>query len=138
MAPRKTSGRKRTSSGLGPKSKKIVRSKMQKVMHEYKHGQLDRGRGGKVKNPKQAIAIGLSEARRSGANVPPNPNQKKRASKKSAAKKSSSTSSRKRTTTKKTGAKKSATKKSASKKSSSSSSRKSAGRKSTAKKTSGR
>lgn len=31
-------------------------------MHEFKHGQLKSGSGGKVKNPRQAIAIGLSEA----------------------------------------------------------------------------
>jgi hypothetical protein len=35
---------------------------VQRVMHEYKHGELDRSRGGKVKNPKQAIAIALHEA----------------------------------------------------------------------------
>jgi len=33
-----------------------------RVMHEFKHGELKRGRGGKVKNPKQAIAIALHEA----------------------------------------------------------------------------
>jgi hypothetical protein len=44
---------------------------MSKVMHEYKHGQLKSGGRGKVKRRKQAIAIGLSEARRSGAKVPP-------------------------------------------------------------------
>lgn len=33
-----------------------------RVMHEFKHGELTRGRGGKVKNPRQAIAIALSEA----------------------------------------------------------------------------
>jgi hypothetical protein len=33
-----------------------------RVMHEFKHGPLDRGRGGKVKNPKQAVAIALHEA----------------------------------------------------------------------------
>lgn len=33
-----------------------------RVMHEFKHGELKRGRGGKVRNPKQAIAIALSEA----------------------------------------------------------------------------
>jgi hypothetical protein len=44
---------------------------MQKVMHEYKHGALKSGRSGKkVKSRKQAIAIGLSEARRSGGKVP--------------------------------------------------------------------
>jgi hypothetical protein len=40
-------------------------------MHEMKRGQLRSGRSGKrVKNRKQAIAIGLSQARRSGAKVP--------------------------------------------------------------------
>jgi len=33
-----------------------------RVMHEFKHGDLESSRGGKVKNPKQAIAIALSEA----------------------------------------------------------------------------
>jgi len=43
---------------------------MSKVMHEYKHGQLKSGGRRKVKSRKQAIAIGMSEARRSGAKVP--------------------------------------------------------------------
>jgi hypothetical protein len=33
-----------------------------RVMHEFKHGELESSSGRKVKNPKQAIAIGLSEA----------------------------------------------------------------------------
>jgi hypothetical protein len=33
-----------------------------RVMHEFKHGELESSSGQKVKNPKQAIAIGLSEA----------------------------------------------------------------------------
>jgi hypothetical protein len=33
-----------------------------RVMHEFKHGELESGSGRKVKNPKQAIAIGLREA----------------------------------------------------------------------------
>ncbi len=33
-----------------------------RVMHEFKHGELETARGQKVENPKQAIAIGLSEA----------------------------------------------------------------------------
>ena len=33
-----------------------------RVMHEFKHGELERGRGGKVRNPKQAVAIALHEA----------------------------------------------------------------------------
>ncbi|MGZ3552268.1 MAG: DUF6496 domain-containing protein [Vulcanimicrobiaceae bacterium] len=40
-----------------------------------KQGKLRSGRSGKrVSNPKQAVAIGLSEARREGDKVPPNPN----------------------------------------------------------------
>ena len=35
---------------------------VERVMHEYKHGELKSGGGRKVKNPKQAIAIALSEA----------------------------------------------------------------------------
>ena len=45
----------------------------ERVMREYKHGELKSGKdgkGGKVKSRKQAIAIGLSEARASGAKVP--------------------------------------------------------------------
>lgn len=46
-------------------------SKVKKAMHERKTGTLRSGRSGrKVKSRKQAIAIGLSEARRSGAKVP--------------------------------------------------------------------
>jgi hypothetical protein len=45
--------------------------KVEKAMHERKHGELRSGSSGKpVKSRKQAIAIGLSEARRSGAKVP--------------------------------------------------------------------
>ena len=35
---------------------------VERVMHEFKHGELQTSRGRKVKNPKQAIAIGLREA----------------------------------------------------------------------------
>jgi hypothetical protein len=42
-----------------------------KAMHEMKEGKLQSGRSGKrVKNPKQAIAIGLSKARKKGARMP--------------------------------------------------------------------
>jgi len=45
--------------------------KVGKVMHEFKHGTLKSGASGrKVTNPKQAVAIGLSEARKEGAKVP--------------------------------------------------------------------
>jgi hypothetical protein len=44
---------------------------VKEAMHEYKKGELKAGRkGGKVKSRKQAIAIGLSEAREHGAKVP--------------------------------------------------------------------
>jgi hypothetical protein len=39
-------------------------------MHKYKRGQLKSGTGGRVKSRKQAIAIGLSEARKKGGKVP--------------------------------------------------------------------
>ena len=46
--------------------------KVEKAMHERKRGTLRSGRSGrKVKSRKQAIAIGLSEARREGGKVPP-------------------------------------------------------------------
>lgn len=46
-------------------------SKVKRAMHERKTGTLRSGRSGrKVKSRKQAIAIGLSEARRTGAKVP--------------------------------------------------------------------
>lgn len=50
---------------------KKAQAKVEEVMHEYKRGELKSGRSGKkVTNRKQAIAIGLSEARKSGAKVP--------------------------------------------------------------------
>ncbi len=47
--------------------------KMKKVMHEYSEGHLHSGskKGPVVSNPKQAIAIGLSEARKAGEHVKP-------------------------------------------------------------------
>ena len=48
-----------------------AQSKVREAMHERKRGKLKMGRSGKkVKSRKQAIAIGLSEARRAGAKVP--------------------------------------------------------------------
>jgi hypothetical protein len=50
---------------------KKAKSKVKKAMHERKRGTLKSGRSGKkVKSRKQAIAIGLSEARREGGKVP--------------------------------------------------------------------
>ncbi len=50
----------------GPKAQK----KVEKAMHEYKRGELKSSSGQKVKSRKQAVAIGLSEAREAGAKVP--------------------------------------------------------------------
>ena len=41
-----------------------------RVMHEFKHGELESGQSGKVRNPKQAIAIALSEAGASNRQSP--------------------------------------------------------------------
>jgi len=51
--------------------------KVEKSMHEMKEGKLKSGSGKKVTNPKQAVAIGLSEARMEGAKVPKNKSSKK-------------------------------------------------------------
>lgn len=65
--------------------------KVEKAMHERKEGTLKSGRSGKkVTSKKQAIAIGLSEARKEGAKVP------KKSSKKSSKKRSSKKSSSKK------------------------------------------
>jgi hypothetical protein len=50
-----------------------------KAMREKKKGTLKSGKSGKkVKNPKQAIAIGLSKARKKGAKVPKKSSSKKK------------------------------------------------------------
>lgn len=51
---------------------KKAQEKVGKAMHAYKRGTLRSGRSGKrVTSKKQAVAIGLSEARRAGGKVPP-------------------------------------------------------------------
>jgi hypothetical protein len=60
------------------------RSKVHKVMKEHKEGKLKSGSGKKVKSRKQAVAIALNEARKSGAKIP----RKKSGSRKSTSKKS--------------------------------------------------
>ena len=65
---------------------KKASEKVERAMHERKRGTLKSGRSRKtVKSRKQAIAIGLSEARRAGGKVPPPP--KRKGTKKKAAKK---------------------------------------------------
>ena len=66
---------------------KKAQKKVKRAMHERKRGTLKSGKGGKrVRSRKQAIAIGLSEARKAGAKVP---------KKKGAAKKKKSSSRKK-------------------------------------------
>lgn len=66
------------------KYSKKSQSKVEKSMHEMHEGKLKSGKSNKkVTNPKQAIAIGLSEARKEGAKVP----KKSSSSKKSASSK---------------------------------------------------
>ena len=96
MAAKKSSG--------GRKYGKAAGKSVKRAMHKEKRGTLKSGSGRKVTSRKQAIAIGLSEAREAGAKVP-----KKRSSKKS---------TRKKSTTKRSSAKKSTRKKSTRKKSS--------------------
>jgi hypothetical protein len=62
------------------KYSKKAQEKVETALHEMKQGKLKSGRSGKkVKNPRQAIAIGLSEARKAGAKVPAPKKSKKKA-----------------------------------------------------------
>jgi hypothetical protein len=68
---------------------KKASEKVEKAMHERKRGKLKSGRSGKtVKSRKQAIAIGLSEARRAGGKVPSKKSSSKKSSKKSSSRRS--------------------------------------------------
>jgi hypothetical protein len=62
---------------------------VERVMHKRKRGSLKSGSGRKVKSRKQAIAIGLSEARRKGKKVPRKSTGRKGAARKSTGRKSS-------------------------------------------------
>ena len=82
---------------------KKAQDKVEKAMHERKHGTLKSGKSGKkVTSKKQAIAIGLSEARDAGGKVPKKGSKKsskkgsKKGSKKSSKKRSSKKSSSKK------------------------------------------
>jgi hypothetical protein len=69
-APAKKAAKKSTTRKYSPSASKNVETEMR----EMKKGTLKSGRSGKkVTNPKQAIAIGLSEARKAGKKVPPPP-----------------------------------------------------------------
>jgi hypothetical protein len=64
-------------ASAGRKYSPEASSFVEEEMKEMKQGELKSGRSGKkVTNPKQAIAIGLSEARKAGKKVPEKPNDK--------------------------------------------------------------
>jgi hypothetical protein len=80
---------------------KKASKKVERAMHERKRGTLKSGRSGRtVKSRKQAIAIGLSEARAEGAKVPKKKSSRKSARKSSSRKTSSRKTSRKSTSRK--------------------------------------
>ena len=75
---------------MARKYSKGASKKVKKALHERKRGTLKSGRSGKkVKSRKQAIAIGLSEARKEGKKVPKKTKSKKSKKSKKAKRKSS-------------------------------------------------
>lgn len=56
---------------MARKYSKKTAAKVERTMHEFKRGKLKSSSGKKVTSRKQAIAIGLSQARRAGGKVPP-------------------------------------------------------------------
>jgi hypothetical protein len=72
---KKTSAKKAATKKSTRKYSPAVGKQVETEMHEMHEGKLKSGRSDKkVTNPKQAIAIALSEARKKGAKVPPNTN----------------------------------------------------------------
>jgi hypothetical protein len=89
MAAKKSAGKKRSG---GRRYGKAAGKRVESAMRRRKKGTLRSGpggKGGKVKSRKQAIAIGLSEARSKGAKVPRKRTGKKGGAKKGGAKKRS-------------------------------------------------
>jgi hypothetical protein len=71
MAAKKKRAKKKSSKKTGRRYGKAASKKVGAALHERKRGTLRSGRSGrKVKSRAQAVAIGLSEARRAGAKVP--------------------------------------------------------------------
>ena len=71
---KKASAKKATKKSSTRKYSPSASKNVETEMHEMKEGTLKSGGSGKkVTNPKQAIAIGLSEARKAGKKVPPPP-----------------------------------------------------------------
>jgi Family of unknown function (DUF6496) len=66
MATKSRGGRRRYGKGAGKSVESAMRRRKKGTLRSGKAG-----KGGRVKSRKQAIAIGLSEARKKGAKVPP-------------------------------------------------------------------
>jgi hypothetical protein len=93
MATRKTSTRKSS----GRKYSRAAGKSVERAMRRRNAGKLRRGKaghGGKVKSRKQAIAIGLSEARKKGEKVPPAPKRSRSRSSRGGSSRSRSSRSR--------------------------------------------
>jgi len=86
------------------KYSKKAQDTVENAMHEMKHGELKSGKGGKggkVKSRKQAIAIGLSEARAKGYKAPAKKSSKKTSTKKKSSPKKKASSASKRSSPRK-------------------------------------
>ena len=70
MATKKKAVKKAAKKKSTRKYSKGAGKTVEREMHEFKRGKLKSGSGQKVTSRKQAIAIGLSEARKKGAKVP--------------------------------------------------------------------
>lgn len=131
---------------MAQRESKARKKTVKRVMHEFKHGELPRGRGGKVKNRKQAIAIALHEAgaskyespKKNRANLRKTKSKERRGETGQARSEGRTSASRKtagrKTAARKTTARKTTTKKSVSRKTT----RKTATRKTPARKTASR
>ena len=113
---KKSAGKKAAKKSAGRRYSPVASQSVEREMKAMKKGKLKSGSGEKVTNPKQAIAIGLSEARRAGAKVPPPPRKAAKSSGKATAKTALKKTALKKTALKKTASKKAAGKKVAAKK----------------------
>jgi hypothetical protein len=83
-ARKKRSGRKKYGKAAGKRVESAMRRRKKGTLKSGKGG-----KGGKVKSRKQAIAIGLSEARKKGAKVPRKKSSRKKSSRKKSSRKKS-------------------------------------------------
>lgn len=99
---------------MAQRETKAQKNTVGRIMHEFKHGELPRGRGGKVKSRKQAIAIALREA---GASKYESPKKNRENLRKTKSKERRGETGQARTEGRKSPGRKSATRKAARRKS---------------------